>query len=538
MAEAFLTYLESEGPTALDIPKFLRGRVRHNELEYVVCNVFLNETHYTGAPLVAALLQTLLYPERFTYWGGSLQRSLNKWKTANQRCMVLEKWWDLRPGGSIMEAVREELAYILRGNLAVSVDDCGFSNGSTSRTGKASLDKWRFLSNYYPCYKGEVSYPFITAVWTASSGKGNSYLEELIPSEAEKLDSGFPKLIGVPKSFSEFRIIAPEHPLKNYWGTAVLKALRRLLEENGSMAFINERDQSANQSVAQLGAFVGMATVDLSSASDTISKALFFDLLPMRYRHVFTQLTSGSVELPDGNLKKLYSLFTSGHPLTWLVEACYFLALTRVAIRLNGYPNYRDLAFVYGDDLELPCECFQTVCELLELFGHKVNTRKSYTKGLFRESCGAWYYDGMEVTPIFWPRRIVSPSHTSLVPAICEIQHKTFKAAPWKMLTLRTLCEDLAKQFEPTMTYSAAFEPSDDLWSASLNPVSSDMGKHWQLVPRRKKPQIDVFLEHLVYYEYLQYGPCYDDPLLQMLGVSTSRYRQFDSILEPLIKVI
>lgn len=53
---------------------------------------------------------------------------------------------------------------------------------------------------------------------------------------------------------------------------------------------------------------------------------------------------------------------------------------------------------VFGDDIIIPNRYAESYCTLLEDLGLTVNHTKSYTSGPFRESCGADYYDGTDVS--------------------------------------------------------------------------------------------------------------------------------------------
>lgn len=55
---------------------------------------------------------------------------------------------------------------------------------------------------------------------------------------------------------------------------------------------------------------------------------------------------------------------------------------------------------VYGDDVIVPAEYAERAIVVLESFGLKVNRDKSYTRGLFRESCGVDAFNGFNVTPL------------------------------------------------------------------------------------------------------------------------------------------
>jgi len=57
---------------------------------------------------------------------------------------------------------------------------------------------------------------------------------------------------------------------------------------------------------------------------------------------------------------------------------------------------------VFGDDIVIPTDCRELFVEALEVLHFKVNERKSFWTGKFRESCGVDSYDGVDVTPVYW----------------------------------------------------------------------------------------------------------------------------------------
>jgi hypothetical protein len=90
------------------------------------------------------------------------------------------------------------------------------------------------------------------------------------------------------------------------------------------------------------------------------------------------------------------------------MEAAVFLTAIFVAIEQDlGRPlTQRDLldyvgrVRVFGDDIIVPVDHVRSVIACLEYFGLKVNRRKSFWNGSFRESCGREFYDGTEVSVV------------------------------------------------------------------------------------------------------------------------------------------
>lgn len=198
----------------------------------------------------------------------------------------------------------------------------------------------------------------------------------------------------VPKTATTERAIAIE-PLVNIYAQLGLgKMIRRRLK---AIADIDLDDQSVNQQLAREGSIRGyLCTIDLSSASDTVAKEVVRNLLPEGW---FSRLDScrSKIGSLDGS-SFLYEKFSSmGNGFTFELESLIFWALAYSACVLSDTPT---LVSVYGDDIIIPVQAFETLEEILTFFGFTLNKRKSFRNGLFRESCGKDYYDGHDVRPL------------------------------------------------------------------------------------------------------------------------------------------
>jgi hypothetical protein len=97
-----------------------------------------------------------------------------------------------------------------------------------------------------------------------------------------------------------------------------------------------------------------------------------------------------------------------GSALCFPIEAMVFTTIVflglqdAVARKLSAadISAYRGSVRVYGDDIIVPADSVTYVVRALEAFGLKVNTKKSFWTGRFRESCGGDYFGGREVTPV------------------------------------------------------------------------------------------------------------------------------------------
>jgi hypothetical protein len=197
----------------------------------------------------------------------------------------------------------------------------------------------------------------------------------------------------VPKTATTERAIAIE-PLVNIY--AQLGLGRMIRNRLRTFAHIDLDDQSINQMLAREGSIRGyLSTIDLSSASDTVAKMVVWSLLPEAWVQALDACRSKVGVLDD--VPFVYEKFSSmGNGFTFELESLIFWALARSACIIAGVP---EMVSVYGDDIVVPVDAYETLEEILTFFGFSLNKRKSFRDGPFRESCGKDYYDGEDVRP-------------------------------------------------------------------------------------------------------------------------------------------
>lgn len=200
----------------------------------------------------------------------------------------------------------------------------------------------------------------------------------------------------VPKNAKTDRVIAIEPDLNIYVQKGIGAAIRNRLRRVG----MDLNDQSINQRLAWFGSVTGkLATVDLSMASDTVSKAIVEELLPSDWLEALEQCRSPFGVLPSGR-EILYRKFSSmGNGYTFELESLIFWALCSALADLSGEMDAT--IGVYGDDLIVPVGIYADLERLLEYCGFSFNRKKSFSRGPFRESCGKHYFRGRDVTPFF-----------------------------------------------------------------------------------------------------------------------------------------
>lgn len=203
------------------------------------------------------------------------------------------------------------------------------------------------------------------------------------------------KITFVPKTALIDRSIAIE-PRMNIFAQLGLGALiRSRLKRVG----LDLDTQVPNQVLARIGSTLGtVATIDLSSASDTLARELVRDLLPLPWLTALEWVRSKSGTYRGQKI--VYEKFSSmGNGYTFELESMIFYALSLSCAEY--YREDKTLVRVFGDDIAYPTRSVERLVEVLSYCGFSVNTKKSFTSGVFRESCGADFLNGVNVRPYF-----------------------------------------------------------------------------------------------------------------------------------------
>lgn len=161
---------------------------------------------------------------------------------------------------------------------------------------------------------------------------------------------------------------------------------------------INLRNQGRNQELALEGSTFGeLATLDLSSASDSISWGLVQRLFSNDWFTVLSDLRSER-GLVNGEWHEWSLMSTMGNGYTFELETLIFWGLARAVQYHFGTPG---TLCVYGDDIIAPVTMVEPLIEFYTYCGFIVNPTKSFWTGTFRESCGKHYFGSIDVTPFY-----------------------------------------------------------------------------------------------------------------------------------------
>jgi len=217
-------------------------------------------------------------------------------------------------------------------------------------------------------------------------------------------DCPFNRITTVPKDGTKDRPIAIEPGGSVYLQLGIERCIRRRLKLVG----LDLNDQVPNQILASLGSVdaspEGPATIDLSNASDTISLELVRELLPPDWFELLNSVRSPWGVLPDGTALRYAKFSSMGNGATFVLESLIFYSLAKAISYRFGSPRDAKAIRVYGDDIVIPRYLWIPLKCYLESWGFRVNTRKSFVSGPVRESCGADFYYGHNVRPVFLKR--------------------------------------------------------------------------------------------------------------------------------------
>nr|UJQ85669.1 MAG: hypothetical protein 3 [Leviviridae sp.] len=253
------------------------------------------------------------------------------------------------------------------------------------------------------------------------------------------------RVISVPKTLKTPRIIAIEPVCVQYTQQAVMEVLVKLLETQPlTRGKINFVDQTVNQKLALSSSIDGRyATIDLKDASDRVSGRLVWEMLAAapHFREAVFACRSLRADVPGYGIHTLSRFASMGSALCFPIEAMVFytIILSAITQRLGHRLTLKSLlrasegVRVYGDDIIVPVEYVQDVCNELVRFNLRVNANKSFWTGKFRESCGLDAYDGINVTPVYVRHLLPSTRHdvAEYISAI-SLGNQLYKAGYWK----------------------------------------------------------------------------------------------------------
>lgn len=297
----------------------------------------------------------------------------------------------------------------------------------------------------------------------------------------------------VDKTVEEKRTIAIE-PSCN---VSLQLALHRYFAARLKRFGIDLADQTKNRRLALKGSSDGsLATIDLSSASDLIAFEVVRFLLPSDWFQLLDCIRSKTGQYRDSTfvLNKFSSM---GNGFTFALETILFKAIVDTVVA-----NEDCETAVYGDDIIVPTPFFNPLCRALRGFGFKVNLKKSFASGPFRESCGLDAFDGVDVRPVF-PRSL----EQGLVKTIELHNHLWSRDRQLARVVESWIPEPLRTYGPPDRALSYLFSEERELLGKCR--VWSDDLQTWCYSTYVEQPRIFKYKVHALYFASLFHGGSY-----------------------------
>lgn len=221
----------------------------------------------------------------------------------------------------------------------------------------------------------------------------------------------------VPKTTKTSRMISVEPTLNMFYQLGLGEIITKRLKRHFGIDLSTQA--SVNRKLAYLGSVIdatwgdGFATIDLSSASDSLSLGLCSAAIPADWLDAMLGLRSHTTSIRVGGRdfdEKLHMMSTMGNGFTFPLQTAVFACAAAACVSLSDEIRSRPRGFslnsvgmfsVFGDDIIVPSKVFERTCHLLRLLGFQPNPDKCFGSGSFRESCGHDYYRGYNIRPVF-----------------------------------------------------------------------------------------------------------------------------------------
>jgi hypothetical protein len=220
------------------------------------------------------------------------------------------------------------------------------------------------------------------------------------------------RLSFVPKNDKISRCICTEPTLNTFFQLGFGHIIEKRLKSRFNIDLSTQ--QFVNRELARLGSITdGLSTIDLSSASDSISISMLRWALPPDMLKLLMKLRTPSAEVAGLGTVELNMISTMGNGYTFPLQTMLFSCAVVACLHFRGIPERENesgsLWGVYGDDIICPRSVTEDVIYLLALLGFRVNDDKSFVEGPFRESCGSDFYLGTDIRGVY-VRKLKNPS--------------------------------------------------------------------------------------------------------------------------------
>jgi hypothetical protein len=396
----------------------IAGLLRNNDVLGLVAladslseQKYLTAADHFAANQFAALIKKYPFPSDLNPFDPE-KKAREKFELAEDKCLLqnsfFENQFDFEPSLQYdFSSMRNFIAYVIgyEPKLSTIYKRCDFSPGASVGVHGNATNIARKLASRWSVSPS-------AALYARSAILNNWHFTECLLSDVagsivsldpdlasrrfwERVDLvPYNKIAFVPKTAKTFRSIAVEPLLNGYLQKGVDSFLRQNLLRVG----IDISDQTINSRMAHQGSLEdsdnSFVTIDLSSASDSISIGLCRNLLPPAWFEFLNSIRSKS--FLDKGVQRPYTKFCSmGNGFCFPLETLLF---TSACVAVGAGTASVDF-HVYGDDIIVRKRFAKPLLRLLGVMGFEVNTDKTFIEGPFRESCGTEWFHGKDVRP-------------------------------------------------------------------------------------------------------------------------------------------
>lgn len=371
---------------------------------------------YASAAETAAWNQLSCLLKKYPFVDPSIDResaAMKKFLAAEHTCKRVNQRFRARhsvqgkplPHDDAIQRCREFIRRVLGNSPDISkiMDMCDFGPGSSVGVHGQATHSGSKLNGSWTVTRGCAPYALAALrrnvqIWECLSDKpficfDHSWFQEQFDLRVKYVSAN--NITFVPKTALVDRTIAIEPTLNGFVQKGIDNYMRGRLAKFG----IDLSSQVKNQEYARegsLGGFNPLVTIDLSSASDTISSEVVKLLLPRDWWVFLNSVRSPEYSL-NGNTFRYEKFSSMGNGFSFPLETLIFASIVEACYLETGDNVYA----VYGDDIIVQQNSALLVLELLKYLGFSTNVDKTFLFGSFRESCGADYFEGIDIRPYY-----------------------------------------------------------------------------------------------------------------------------------------
>lgn len=369
------------------------------------------------------------------------------------------------PARDAILALREKIGRVLgRFDWDVAQRNFAWGPGATTRLKNSEGD-------VYFKFRGKPETTlFNLPLAVAAVGMIPHWFGALQPLKQEDMFTVVPgsKVTTVPKDAKTDRTIAIEPCMNMY----IQKGIGAMIRDRLRRVGVDLNDQSRNQDLAAVAHFRGLATIDLSAASDSVSAELIELVLPDDWLMALKRCRSSKYVL-SSEIKHFEKFSTMGNGYTFELESLIFWAITSYVVESL---KLRDRTVgIYGDDIICHKSAVPDLIKWLKYFGFTTNVHKSFWSGPFFESCGKHYFGVCEVTPVYVDEPVVQPHRL------------TWFANSFLRWSMRT---NLARACDGMEAWKYIVEQVPEDWRL---PIPDGVGDGGLLYPDRLQPKLHSY---------------------------------------------